>query len=59
MYICICRAVTDRKIKDAINEGATSLDDLKQCLGVATCCGKCACSANHLLQAAQNKPGKP
>lgn len=42
MYVCICNAITDREIKDTIAAGANSLTDLKDRLGVATCCGCCA-----------------
>lgn len=42
MYVCICNAVTDRQIKDSIAAGASSLTDLKDRLGVASCCGCCA-----------------
>jgi bacterioferritin-associated ferredoxin len=50
MYICICRSVTDKKIKQAVCEGASTLDDLKHELGVASCCGKCACQANTVIK---------
>lgn len=42
MYVCICNAITDRQIKETVAAGATSLTDLKDQLGVATCCGCCA-----------------
>jgi bacterioferritin-associated ferredoxin len=49
MYICICNAVTDREIRGAASLGSVTLDALKQDLGVATCCGKCAQAACRLL----------
>jgi bacterioferritin-associated ferredoxin len=58
MYVCICRAVTDRKIKEAVCGGACCLNDLKQDLGVATCCGKCACNATNLIQEVLSKQQK-
>lgn len=42
MYVCICNAITDRQIQESIAAGATTLTDLKNQLGVATCCGCCA-----------------
>ena len=42
MYVCICNTITDHKIKEAVSAGASSLTDLKDKLGVATCCGCCA-----------------
>jgi bacterioferritin-associated ferredoxin len=50
MYVCICKAVTDRQIRQAVELGATTLDDLKEGLGVATGCGKCAAFASALLE---------
>lgn len=49
MYICICNAITDRQIKEAVAQGATTLADLQFDLGVATGCGRCAESAMELL----------
>ena len=39
MYVCICNAVTEKQVKHAALEGASSLEDLQMDLGVATCCG--------------------
>lgn len=50
MYVCICKAVTDRQIRQAIELGARSLSDLKESLGVATGCGKCAPCARAILR---------
>ena len=49
MYICICNAITDRQIKEAVENGATTLGDLQFELGVATGCGRCMESAMELL----------
>lgn len=49
MYVCICNEVTDRDIKKAVGNGATSLKDLQDELNVATCCGSCAMCAKGLL----------
>lgn len=49
MFVCICNAITDHKIKEAVAAGASSLTDLKNQLGVATCCGCCADLAISLL----------
>lgn len=50
MYVCLCRKVTDRCIKRSVDEeGSTRLRDLRQSLGVAEQCGRCAQCANKLL----------
>jgi bacterioferritin-associated ferredoxin len=41
MYVCICNAVTERQIRQAVDLGATSFSDLREGLAVATDCGKC------------------
>ena len=51
MFVCICNAITDHKIKEAVATGASSLGDLKDQLGVATCCGCCADLATSFLGA--------
>jgi bacterioferritin-associated ferredoxin len=50
MYVCLCNAVTDRQIRAAVVEGATSMRHLKRELGVASCCGQCAPCARGVLK---------
>ena len=49
MYICICRSVTDRDIRQALCEGACGMRDLRERLGVCSQCGKCARSVRELV----------
>lgn len=49
MYVCLCRGITDRQIKQAMGEGARSMRELRQKLGVCSDCGKCGTSAKELL----------
>ena len=49
MYVCVCKAVTDRQIHRAVENGASTLRELAQDLGVATQCGKCAKCAHSVL----------
>lgn len=53
MYVCVCNKVTDRQIREACEQGACSIDCLKQSLKVATCCGRCQDCAKRLLHEAQ------
>jgi bacterioferritin-associated ferredoxin len=41
MYICICKAVTDREIRCAVAEGARTVRALRKQLGCTGQCGKC------------------
>ena len=49
MYVCVCNAVTDREIAQCAELGARTLDDLRDVLGIATCCGRCEDAARELL----------
>ncbi|MDX1678233.1 bacterioferritin-associated ferredoxin [Arsukibacterium sp.] len=49
MYICLCKAVSDKAIKQSIADGACSMRDLKARLGVGSQCGKCVCQASAIL----------
>ncbi len=50
MYVCLCNAVTEREIRQAAALGVTDLQQLKDGLGVATCCGACEPCAREILQ---------
>lgn len=50
MYICICNAVTERQIRQAVELGAESLHDLVDCLNVGTNCGKCRNETCRILR---------
>lgn len=52
MIVCICKAVSDRRIRNAVSEGASSLRDVSRELGVGTCCGKCVPQAREVLSEA-------
>ena len=49
MYICVCHAVTDRQIREAVDQGASTLRELQCQLPVASCCGRCEDSAREVL----------
>jgi bacterioferritin-associated ferredoxin len=49
MIVCVCRRVSDQQIRQAVAEGAVSLECLQFDLGVATQCGRCADCACQIL----------
>lgn len=49
MYICICNAVTESAIRQAVREGARSIFDLTARTGCSTQCGRCADLARQIL----------
>lgn len=50
MIVCVCHNVSDRKIRQAVDEGASSMLDLRKQLSVGTCCGKCHSCAKGVLR---------
>jgi bacterioferritin-associated ferredoxin len=59
MYVCLCSGVTDGQIRSRVAEGPCSMKDLRDCLGVAKQCGRCAPYAKSLLReaVATSNPG--
>jgi bacterioferritin-associated ferredoxin len=53
MIVCVCKAVSDRHIRNAVKGGASSVRDLARELGVGTCCGKCLPEAKMALSHCQ------
>ncbi len=41
MYVCVCRAVTERDIQNAVEKGACCMQELQDTLNVSTVCGAC------------------
>jgi bacterioferritin-associated ferredoxin len=61
LYVCVCNAVTDREIRSCADLGVVTLEDLRVHIGVASCCGRCAMSAEQVLRehAAQRTGREP
>jgi bacterioferritin-associated ferredoxin len=49
MYVCLCKAITDKEVIEAIDAGADSTEALGDQLGVGTCCGCCRDFTNELI----------
>ncbi|TMP85907.1 bacterioferritin [Pseudoalteromonas ruthenica] len=49
MYICLCHGVSDKKIEQAIDDGARSMRDLSKELKVGSQCGKCCNCTKKIL----------
>lgn len=50
MYVCLCKSVTDRQIRETINGGACTYAEVRRELGVSTQCGKCWPVAKAIIQ---------
>jgi len=59
MYVCICKAVTDKQIRRAAARGVDNLYELREALGVASGCGSCASVAEAILREGNAKRAQP
>jgi len=50
MIVCVCNNISDRRIRQAVDSGITSMPELRDQLGVGTCCGKCHSCAKQVLR---------
>lgn len=55
MYVCLCKAVTDRQIKEFVNAGAGSFEEVCKELGVASQCGRCSQLAKSIVETSVKK----
>jgi len=49
MYVCVCNAVTDREIRQCMALGVETFEQVRDCLGVSSCCGQCEQAARAIL----------
>jgi bacterioferritin-associated ferredoxin len=49
MYVCLCKAVTDSEIREAVEDGAVHVDHLAARCGLGTGCGRCQEAAQQLI----------
>jgi bacterioferritin-associated ferredoxin len=50
MIVCLCRVVTERSIKAAIADGATSVNDVAERTRAGTGCGSCRGEVHAMLE---------
>lgn len=56
MYVCLCRGVSDRKVRHAIARGARSVEEIGEACGAGTRCGGCWPMLDDMLRAAGHEP---
>lgn len=52
MYVCLCKAVTDSDILEAVNGGVRTMRQLARQTGCSSNCGRCAVTAAEILGSA-------
>lgn len=56
MIVCVCNNISDKQIRRAVDDGMTSMRELRAQLDVGTCCGKChTCAKSVLRECLNNK----
>lgn len=55
MYVCVCKAVTDRQLETAIHEGLCTRRQLFECFGVGGDCGKCNKDIRDMLDCGKSE----
>jgi bacterioferritin-associated ferredoxin len=50
LIICHCRSATDREIRRAVRDGATSLRDVSSQCGAASGCGGCTEAVLEIIE---------
>ncbi len=45
MYVCVCRAVTDKEVSKVIEDGAETVEEVTRACGAGGDCGACQ---NHI-----------
>lgn len=50
MIVCICHNISEGKIRAAVDAGMVTMPQLREQLGVGTCCGKCHSCAKTVLR---------
>lgn len=49
--VCSCMSITNGMIKDAVADGATTLEEVQEATGAGTVCGACVEDVQHLIDA--------
>ncbi len=50
MYVCVCNAITESDVREAVDAGAEDLWDLQAATGLASGCGSCKEVAADMLR---------
>lgn len=48
--VCYCMGITNGMIKDAVDSGATTLEEVQDLTGAGTVCGACVDNVRRLVE---------
>jgi bacterioferritin-associated ferredoxin len=55
MYACLCRAVTEKSVREVVAAGASTVSEVRATCGAGTGCGGCLPSLRRLLRECQGQ----
>lgn len=55
MYVCLCRAVKEADVRQAVASGVDDVEQLAERLGVGTGCGSCRELAAALIEECEDE----
>ncbi|MBV5260028.1 glycoprotein [Synechococcus moorigangaii CMS01] len=55
MYVCLCRGITEKQIRQVAMQQSCSMQELSKVMGIGMDCGTCLEYAAQLLQAHQEE----
>lgn len=59
MYVCICKAINEKQVREAVKKGYSSTEDLSARLGLGIECGRCLPAAKKIIeQMSTTKPSR-
>ncbi|MDG4554269.1 MAG: (2Fe-2S)-binding protein [Candidatus Competibacter sp.] len=59
MYLCICKSVSDKQVREAVDRGARTMGDISARFGIGVECGKCLEDVRQFLDACLLAPPAP
>ncbi|QQS54280.1 MAG: (2Fe-2S)-binding protein [Candidatus Competibacteraceae bacterium] len=51
MFLCICKSVSDKQVREAVDQGARTIGDISARFGLGAECGKCLDEVRQFLDA--------
>jgi bacterioferritin-associated ferredoxin len=58
MFVCCCMGVTDRAIRQAIEDGASTVEEITSCTGAGSRCGSCRRDIHAMIAACPAPSGR-
>jgi bacterioferritin-associated ferredoxin len=59
MYVCLCKGISDRDIKQLVSAGPCSVEEIMRCTGAGTGCGTCVGEIAELVAASDTSGRAP